>query len=75
MEGADEMNNEKLRSDWDALTEKEKEEVLNAFECAFEAMKHATIVLTETVIKVMPELLKSGTNDLTGLCDSKEGVS
>lgn len=68
------MNNEKLRSDWDALTEQEKEEVLNAFKCAFEAMKNATIVLTETVIKVIPELLKSDTNDLTDLCDNEEGV-
>jgi thermostable 8-oxoguanine DNA glycosylase len=75
MEGADKMNDKKLRSDLDALTEQEKEEVLNAFKCAFEAMKHATIVLTETVIKVMPELLKSDTNDLTGLCDNEEGVS
>lgn len=69
------MNNEKLRFDWNALSEEEKEELLNAFKCAFEAMKHATIVLTETVIKVMPELLKSDTNDLTGLRDNEEGVS
>lgn len=68
------MNNEKLRSDWDALNEEEKEEVLFAFKCAFEAIKHATIVLTETVIKVMPELLKSDTNDLTALDDREEGV-
>ena len=68
------MNDEKLRFDWDALTEEEKEEVLNAFKCAFEAMKHATIVLTETVIKVMPELLKSDINDLTGFHDNEEGV-
>lgn len=68
------MNDEKIRSDWDALSEEEKEEVLNTFKCAFEAMKHATIVLSETIIKVMPELLKSDTNDLTGLCDNEEGV-
>lgn len=69
------MNNEKLRSDWDALSEEEKKEVLNAFKCAFEAMKHATIVFTETVIKVMPELLNYDTNDLAGLKDNEEGVS
>lgn len=69
------MNDEELRSDWEALTEQEKEEVLNAFKCAFEAMKHATIVLTETVIKVMPELLKSDTDNLTGFHDNEEGVS
>lgn len=46
------MNNEKLRADWDALSEEEKEEVLNAFKCALEAIKYATIVLTETFIKV-----------------------
>lgn len=69
------MNNEKLRSDWDALSEKEKEEVLNDFKCVFEAMKHATIVLTETVIKVIPELLKSDTNDLTSQSSDKEGIS
>jgi hypothetical protein len=75
MEGADKMNDKKLRSDWDALTEQEKEEVLKAFKCAFEAMKHATIVLTETVIKVMPELLKTDTNDLAGSKCNEEGVS
>lgn len=69
------MNNEKLRSDWDALSEGEKEEVLNAFKCAFEAMKHATIVLSETVIKVIPELLKSDTKDLTSQSVNEEGVS
>lgn len=69
------MNNEKLRSDWDALPEEEKEEVLKAFKCAFGAIKHAAVVLTETAIKVMPELLKSDTNDLAGSCDNKEGVS
>ena len=69
------MNGEKLRSDWDALTEKEKKEVVNAFKCTLEAFKHATIVLTETVIKVMPELLKSDTNDFAGLNNSEEGVS
>lgn len=69
------MNNDKLHSDWDALTEEEKEEVLNAFKCAFEAMKHATIVLTETVIKVIPELLKSDTNDLADSKCNEEGVS
>ena len=69
------MNNEKLRSDWEALTEQEKEEVLNAFKCAFEAMKHATIVFAETVIKVIPELLKSDISDLTGLNNNEEGVS
>ena len=68
------MNNEKLRSDWDALPEEEKEEVLKAFKCAFDAIKHAAVVLTETAIKVMPELLKSDTNGLTGLRDNKEGV-
>lgn len=68
------MNDEELRSDWEALTEKEKKEVVNAFKCALEAFKHATIVLTETVIKVMPELLKSGTNDLMDLNDKEEGV-
>ena len=69
------MNEEKLRFDWDALSEEEKEEVVDAFRCALEAFKHATIVLTETVIKVMPELLKSDTSDLTGLKDNEEGVS
>lgn len=69
------MNNKKLRSDWDALTEQEKEEVIEALKRAFDAMKHATIVLTETVIKAMPELLKSDTNVLTGLRDNEEGVS
>lgn len=69
------MNDEELRSDWEALTEQEKEEVLKAFKCAFDAMKHAAVVLTETAIKVMPELLKSDTNVLAGLCDNKEGVS
>lgn len=69
------MNEEKMRFDWDALTEEEKEEVLNAFKCAFEAMKHATIVLTETVIKVIPELLKSDTNDLADSKCNEEGVS
>lgn len=54
MEGTDKMNDEKLRSDWDALSEEEKEEVLNAFKCALEAIKHATIVFAETVIKVCP---------------------
>lgn len=68
------MNNEKLRSDWEALTEQEKEEVIEALKQAFDAMKHATIVLTETVIKVMPELLKPDTNDLVGLSDNEEGV-
>lgn len=69
------MNNEKLRSDWEALTAEEQEEAIEAFKCAFDAIKHAAVVLTETAIKVMPELLKSDTNDLTGLCDNKEGVS
>lgn len=69
------MNEEKLRFDWDALSEEEKEEVLNAFKRAFEAMKHATIVLTETVIKVIPELLKSDTNDLADSKCNEEGVS
>lgn len=69
------MNEEKLRFDWDALSEEEKEEVLNAFKCAFESMKHATIVLTETVIKVIPELLKSDTNDLADSKCNEEGVS
>lgn len=69
------MNNEKLRSDWGALTEQEKEEVIEALKCAFDAIKHATIVLTETVIKVMPELLNYDTNDLAGLKDNEEGVS
>lgn len=68
------MNEEKLHFDWDALSEEEKEEVLNAFKCALEAVKHATIVLTETFIKVIPELLKSDTSDLTGLSDNEEGV-
>jgi uncharacterized protein (DUF1015 family) len=74
MEGADKMNDEKLRFDWDALSEEEKEEVIETLKCAFDAMKHATIVLTETVIKVMPELLKSDTNNLTSLKDDEEGV-
>lgn len=69
------MNNEKLRSDWDALTEEEKEKVIEALKSAFEAVKHATIVLTEKVIKVIPELLKSDTNDLTRSKDNEEGVS
>ena len=69
------MNEEKLRSDWNALSEEEKEEVLNALKCAFDVMKHATIVLSETVIKVIPELLESDTNDLTGSSDDEEGVS
>ena len=69
------MNDEKLRSDWDALTEKEKEEALKAFKCAFDAMKHATIVLSETVIKAMPELLKSDADYLTSSKDNEEGVS
>lgn len=69
------MNDEKLRSDWDALTEKEKKEVVNAFKCALEAIKHATIVLTEAFIKVAPELLKSDTNDFVGTKDNGEGVS
>ena len=68
------MNNDKLRSDWDALSEEEKEEALKAFKCAFDAIKRAAIVLTETAIKVMPELLKPDTNDLTGLRDNEEGV-
>lgn len=68
------MNNEKLRSDWDALTEEEKEKVIEALKSAFEAVKRATIVLTETAIKVMPELLKSATNDLASLKDNEEGV-
>jgi hypothetical protein len=75
MEGADEMNNEKLRSDWDVLSEGEKEEVLNAFKCAFEAIKHATIVLAETVVKGNARIIKSDTDNLTGLKDNKEGVS
>lgn len=69
------MNNDKLRSDWDALPEEEKEEVLNAFKCALEAVKHATIVFAETAIKVMPELSKSNTSDLMDLSDKEEGVS
>lgn len=68
------MNDEKIRSDWESLTEQEKEEVIEALKRAFDTMKHATIVLTETVIKVMPELLKSDTNVLTGLRDKEEGV-
>lgn len=69
------MNDEKLRFDWDALSEEEKEEVLNAFKCALEAIKHATIVLTEAFIKVVPELLKPDTNDFVGTKDNGEGVS
>lgn len=68
------MNDEKLRSDWEALTEQEKEEVLKAFKCAFEAMKHATIVFAETVIKVIPELLNADTSDFKGSDGDKEGV-
>lgn len=68
------MNDEKLRFDWDALTEEEKEKVIEALKCAFDAMKHATIVLSETVIKVIPELLKSDINDLTGSNDNEEGA-
>ena len=68
------MNNEKLRSDWDALPEEEKEEVLKAFKCAFEAVKHAAIVFTETAIKVMPESLNTDTSDLKGSDGDKEGV-
>ena len=75
MEGADKMNNEKLRSDWDALSEEEKEKVIEALKSAFEAVKNATIVLSETVIKVIPELLKSDTSDLAGSKDNEEGVS
>lgn len=68
------MNDEKLRSDWETLTEQEKEEVLNAFKCAFEAVKRAAIVFTETAIKVMPELLIADTSDLKGSDGDKEGV-
>lgn len=68
------MNNEKLRSDWDALTEQEKEEVIEALKCAFDAMKHAAIVFTKTAIKVMPELLNPDTSDLKGSGSDKEGV-
>ena len=74
MEGADEMKDEKLRSDWDALTAEEQEEVIEAFKCSFEAVKRAAIILTETAIKVMPELLNADTSDLKGSDSGKEGV-
>lgn len=68
------MNDEELRSDWEALTAEEQEEAIEAFKCAFEAVKHAAIVLTETVVKAMPELLKSDTSVLKGSDSDKEGV-
>ena len=68
------MNYEKLRSDWEALTAEEQEETIEAFKCAFEAVKRAVIVFTETAIKVMPELLNPDTSDLKGSDGDKEGV-
>lgn len=68
------MNEEKLRSDWDALTEEEKEEVIEAFKSAIEAIKRATVVFAEMATKVIPELLKSDTDCLTGFKDNEEGV-
>ena len=68
------MKDEKLRSDWDALTEQEKEEVLKAFKCAFDAVKCATMLLVETVMKVMPDLSNADTNDLRGSNIDEEGV-
>ena len=68
------MNDEELRSDWEALTEQEKEEALNAFKCAFDAVKCATMLLVETVMKVMPDLSNADTNDLRGSNIDEEGV-
>lgn len=68
------MNDEELRSDWEALTEQEKEEVLNAFKCAFDAVKCATMLLVETVMKVMPDLSNADTNDLRCSNIDEEGV-
>lgn len=68
------MNDEKLRSDWDALTEEEQEEIIEVFKSAFDAVKHAAIVFTKTAIKVMPELLNPDTSVLKGSDSDKEGV-